>query len=295
MATLAYEAPMASIAPGDVEAQISLQSSDATSVATTAAVKKRESADLAGCRELARLLTPAQWLYLCWALAAEIYLMWFYDQVPGARIGSSYIVVHLMLFCLFPRSQVATVKEERATGGGGARTFSTVGGDADTSSSTAGAVAAVTAKLKEPKERDHSLDNVKVFCTVLVLNHHITGCFGGDAGVSWAIRIGNFEKNTAMAILTNTLLETDQSFFMCLLFFISGIFTPSSFERKGMGDFIRDKVKRLGWPVVITFFCVTLTIGSACSHFDHDASGCCAWSILLWSYQCFAFVQPGGW
>jgi hypothetical protein len=53
------------------------------------------------------------------------------------------------------------------------------------------------------------------------------------------------------------LLIPDQSFFMCMLFFVGGLFVPSSLERKGTAEFVRDKLKRLGWPLVVTYFFVT--------------------------------------
>ncbi len=47
-----------------------------------------------------------------------------------------------------------------------------------------------------------------------------------------------------------------QSFFMGLLFFIAGLFTPSSFDRKGARQFIRDRAFRLGIPVLLYTFCI---------------------------------------
>ncbi len=41
-----------------------------------------------------------------------------------------------------------------------------------------------------------------------------------------------------------------QSFFMGLLFFIAGFFVPSSFDRKGPSRFLRDRIFRLGLPVL---------------------------------------------
>merc|ERR1712072_1290309 len=38
---------------------------------------------------------------------------------------------------------------------------------------------------------------------------------------------------------------------MALFFFISGYFTPSSLDRKGVAGFVRDRFKRIGIPAVI--------------------------------------------
>lgn len=45
-----------------------------------------------------------------------------------------------------------------------------------------------------------------------------------------------------------------QAFFMGLLFFVAGFFTPGSLERKGTGQFVRDRMFRLGLPVLFYMF-----------------------------------------
>jgi len=179
-------------------------------------------------------MTQAQMLYCGMVLVVEIFLMWFYDQVPGgqAEATQAYIVANLMLACLWPQSKQT---------------------DQQQSGPVAGSRQVNTGSASPPKARTFFLDNVKVFCTVLVLIHHITIGFGGNGTLDWAIKIGNF-KNSAFARYSIILLAFDQSFFMCLLFFIGGIFLPSSFKRKGAPGFIRERVKRFGWPVVVTFF-----------------------------------------
>merc|ERR1711920_140966 len=62
--------------------------------------------------------------------------------------------------------------------------------------------------------------------------------------------------NTFGRLLNIWLLVPNQSWFMCMLFFVGGIFVPSSLERKGLAEFVRDKLKRLGWPLVVSFFVV---------------------------------------
>ncbi len=47
-----------------------------------------------------------------------------------------------------------------------------------------------------------------------------------------------------------------QCFFMGLLFFIAGLFVPSSFDRKGSLQFLRDRAFRLGLPTLLYMFCI---------------------------------------
>ncbi len=45
-----------------------------------------------------------------------------------------------------------------------------------------------------------------------------------------------------------------QSFFMGLLFFAAGVFTPASIDRKGPGQYVRGRAFRLGLPVLLYMF-----------------------------------------
>lgn len=51
-----------------------------------------------------------------------------------------------------------------------------------------------------------------------------------------------------VTVFSPWLLTINQTYFMGLFFFISGIFSPSSLRRKGCRLFLKDKVKRLGLP-----------------------------------------------
>jgi hypothetical protein len=105
------------------------------------------------------------------------------------------------------------------------------------------------------KARSFFLDGVKIFCTQLVLVHHISSGFGAP-GFGWAFVLGQYPGNTFGRLLTSWLLIPNQSWFMSILFFVGGIFVPSSLGRKGLAEFVRDKLKRLGWPLVVTYFVV---------------------------------------
>jgi len=46
----------------------------------------------------------------------------------------------------------------------------------------------------------------------------------------------------------------NQAFFMSLFFLVSAFFTPPSYDRKGAVSFLRDRLERLGIPLLIYFF-----------------------------------------
>ncbi len=111
------------------------------------------------------------------------------------------------------------------------------------------------------------LDNIKVFLTAMVVLHHVT-CF--YVGSGWTINIAGYPNS--FQPFGSTLLGLNQSYFMCLFFFMSGYFTPNSYDRKGSVTFLKDKFLRLGLPFfaylfgfgpvrrrVSIFFCIAYT------------------------------------
>lgn len=99
--------------------------------------------------------------------------------------------------------------------------------------------------------RLHYLDNIKSVLTTVVVVHHITCSFVGSG---WMYMIGDY-RNT-FQIFGVGLLALDQSYFMAFFFFISGYFTPSSYDRKGVNGFLKGKFKRLALPFLTYFYVV---------------------------------------
>jgi glucans biosynthesis protein C len=91
------------------------------------------------------------------------------------------------------------------------------------------------------------LDRIKVLCTVLVVLHHLAIAYGGSG--DWFY---NERQDTDLAnILLSLFNVVNQSFFMGLFFFISGYFTPMSYDRRGAGDFIKQRLVRFGIPLIV--------------------------------------------
>lgn len=97
--------------------------------------------------------------------------------------------------------------------------------------------------------RLHYLDNLKVFLTVLVILHHAGQPYG--PGGWWP-----FEQ-AARSPYLGILFAVNETFFMCLFFFVSGYFLPGAVDRKGPWPFIRDRLLRLGVPLLAFLFAVT--------------------------------------
>jgi Predicted acyltransferases len=86
--------------------------------------------------------------------------------------------------------------------------------------------------VEEPGKRLFFADNLRTWIVILVLLQHL-------------------------AEIYNTLylfMMLNSAYFMGLLFLLSGYFTPGSFERRGPGAFLKDRLLRLGVPTLIYAF-----------------------------------------
>jgi glucan biosynthesis protein C len=108
--------------------------------------------------------------------------------------------------------------------------------------------AATTVIPKALQPRLFFVDNLRVFLISLVLLVHLAITYGSPLG-SWYYQEGVLGMPTAAVYVV--FLGLCQAFFMGLLFLLSGYFTPSAYDRKGGHQFLRDRLVRLGVPLVI--------------------------------------------
>jgi surface polysaccharide O-acyltransferase-like enzyme len=98
-----------------------------------------------------------------------------------------------------------------------------------------------------------SLDRIRIFLTLLVVAHHSALAY---------VRYGYFDRehyswSTAPVIDNQQWIGLDlfvlfnDSFFMSLMFFLSGLFVWPSLVRKGARLFLKDRALRLGLPFVV--------------------------------------------
>ena len=106
------------------------------------------------------------------------------------------------------------------------------------------------------------LDAVKVALTALVIAHHAGQTYGPTGG-RWPV----FEAER-VAVL-GPFFAVNAAFFMGLFFLISGYFLPASVERKGGAAFLRDRLVRLGLPLLL--FAVALF--GPVAYADYTAEG----------------------
>jgi glucan biosynthesis protein C len=94
------------------------------------------------------------------------------------------------------------------------------------------------------------VDAARILMTVLVIMVHAAVTYGSLGGWYYQDPV----KDQTTAILLTLFAMLCQSFFMGLFFFISGYFTPGSVDRKGLLAFGKDRLVRLGIPLVLFIY-----------------------------------------
>ena len=110
-------------------------------------------------------------------------------------------------------------------------------------------MAAVVAASPEPRVSTSSrvwfVNNLRIALVSLVVVHHVALTYGA-AGLFYYVEFHPDGLSRALLIF----VLVNQAWFMGAFFLIAGYFTPGSFERKGSVSFLRDRVLRLGLPLV---------------------------------------------
>ncbi|TVY08213.1 acyltransferase family protein [Paenibacillus cremeus] len=123
---------------------------------------------------------------------------------------------------------------------------------------------------------------------MLVIVFHTSIAYG--AAGSWILVDVDTSKLTITSILLTIFTAVCQAFFMGLFFFLSSYFIPASYERKGAGRFIKDRLIRLGIPLV--FYCFVIgPITGWFAHFRDRQSLTEFYHIEVWSFKQI-FVGP---
>ncbi|MGE5669817.1 MAG: acyltransferase family protein [Fibrobacterota bacterium] len=91
------------------------------------------------------------------------------------------------------------------------------------------------------------IDYIRIVLISLVVLHHLAISYAAQG--TWYFTQGNAPGVTSLVF--SGFLAFNQSFFMGFLFLISAYFTPASYDKKGFFLFIKDRLYRLGIPLLI--------------------------------------------
>ena len=90
------------------------------------------------------------------------------------------------------------------------------------------------------------LDNLRVVLTALVVLHHAAVTYS-HIPLWYYYEAPHDDSATALDVF----LALNQAYFMGFFFLIAGYFTPGGLDRKGVGRFARDRLVRLGIPLLL--------------------------------------------
>jgi len=115
----------------------------------------------------------------------------------------------------------------------------------------------------EPKSRIYFADYLRAALVSLVVLHHISITYGASGSFYYI----EPATNSAAAGLLSLFTNFNQAWFLGCFFLISGYFSPTSFDRKGSKQYLKDRLIRLGIPLLIFFFVLNpITVYVAFSH-----------------------------
>lgn len=101
------------------------------------------------------------------------------------------------------------------------------------------------------------IDNIRIILICLVILTHLSITYGAVG--SWYYKeVSGVSVSAALLTLLTSLFQT---FFMGFFFLISAYFIPSSLNRKGTLLFVRDRLVRLGIPLVVWVLAISPIFG----------------------------------
>ncbi len=96
------------------------------------------------------------------------------------------------------------------------------------------------------------IDHLRAALVILVVLHHVALVYGASVVPFYYFEPPFTDPLAFLVLLVFALFN--QAWFMGAFFLLAGYFTPGSYERKGPGSFVRDRLLRLGIPIVLFMF-----------------------------------------
>jgi peptidoglycan/LPS O-acetylase OafA/YrhL len=125
-------------------------------------------------------------------------------------------------------------------------------------------------------DRKNFLDQIRVALTALVILHHTAIMFGAPGG--WYLHYPTAQEGEK--VLFAIFVAVNQAFFMGFFFLLAGYFTVASYDRKDPLAFLRDRLVRLGVPILVYGFVLgPMTV--ALSEVNQDQPFLDGWALLM--------------
>ena len=96
------------------------------------------------------------------------------------------------------------------------------------------------------------IDHLRAVLAILVVLHHVAMVYGASLQGYYYVEPPFTSPLAFLVLLVFALVN--QSWFMGAFFLLAGYFTPGSYDRKGVGSFLKNRLLRLGIPLVLFYF-----------------------------------------
>lgn len=100
------------------------------------------------------------------------------------------------------------------------------------------------------------IDNLRLLFTLLVILHHVCLTYGAKSG--WYFY--EYLHDPFTNLIINILMAVNRTWVLGCFFMISAYFTPGSLDKKGTWDFMKDRLIRIGIPLVLFAFLIRPTM-----------------------------------
>jgi glucan biosynthesis protein C len=134
-------------------------------------------------------------------------------------------------------------------------------------------------------------DNLRTALVILVVLHHLAVIYGANIGFYYV----EPAYSQVLALLLLVIFQLlNQAYFMGFFFLLSGYFTPGSFERKGPRVFLKDRLTRLGIPLLVFMFVLDpLTFFIGVPHIQASLLANAGITLPLTWQDYSRFISPG--
>jgi len=109
--------------------------------------------------------------------------------------------------------------------------------------------------IESVKERLIFLDNLKILFVILVIFTHVMVTYGGQGSWYYYATLNESNPVDTITIITLYMIAGFAGIFLAsimgLFFLMGGYFSPRSYDRKGVSSFWKERLLRLGIPVLL--------------------------------------------
>lgn len=100
------------------------------------------------------------------------------------------------------------------------------------------------------------VDNLRLLFTILVILHHVSLTYAAHSGWYYYETLQDPFTN----LFLNILMAVNRTWVLGCFFMISGYFTPGALDRKGVWPFVKDRLIRIGIPLLLFSLIIRPTI-----------------------------------